>query len=498
MNNTKKKPSKQELEALNKVVDFNKESNDSKKDVIYTPAKDENLETEFSIEKIKARIRENNKNSLVWVDNQFSGFLDTEPPKDNGLCITENGGLDIPRRETVVITAPGGTGKSYFAFELALGLSSGLEIFNYTPKRPYKILYLFGEDPLSVIHQRAQNISIAYPKFKDADKLYQINKNLNVIPVRNMPLSTLKNGIQDIALTESWELVKEALAREKAKNSPIDILILDPLARFYGLRENSNEDATFFLNETLGYFQHELGFGITTIVIAHVAKGDQKQKGLDDLENVTARGAKSFIDSCRYHITLAKPTLEFVEKEGKKYGLTKENYKKYVMMKPIKVNFGKDDLPLVFLKKNSNGVLLMKDPKAETNLDAEELIYNWIYSYYNDDCFDVEIDNKKYKVEPGIIELPPKEQRDPITKNELSCKNKSDIDKKNTGEKEYKKKALYYFFALIQNKVGNLSQEIPLRLKNLEERKLIKKEIDKNSQRENIFLTGNGWKAVGK
>lgn len=367
---TIKKPSKQELEALNKVVDFNKESNDSKKDVIYTPAKDENLENEKSKVDGSQTREQIKRDILAWKENQADYFVFNDPPDTTGLC--NKSAWSFHERSISVLSAQGGTGKSYFLLALAMCFSAGVSYSEFEPKRPYKVLCLFGEDPIEIVHFRYRNI---FKEFGLEEHRSLINENLNVKSINDMRLAKYdqKNRIENL---ENTNLIREVLEAERAKGKSYDIIILDPLTRFYGLCENDNDDCVFFYDVVLGSIMKE--YNVSFILAHHLSKA-----GLNETNssNITPRGAGGFRENARYTLAMRGLT----NKEIQRFGIKEEQAIFYTALQPNKANYTKKSERIAYFRCNPNGVLVPTDFDTDYLAKVKEEVFSIICEYYDQD-----------------------------------------------------------------------------------------------------------------
>lgn len=435
MNNNRKKPSKQELEALNKVVDFNKESNDSKKDVIYTPAKDENLENEtreqkrLRIKQERLKAREDKLTQIFTRDpNQIVDFLNTEPPKVIGLC--KRPGWDIPKGVTTTISGSGGTGKSSYSLEKILCFACGVNYGYWEPIRPYKILAVFGEDDLNIVHIRAKK---AIKLLHLEDKVDLLKQNLYFISVAGWGFELVKyQNRERVVVDDNMDYIREYLEREIKYSSPVDILLLDPLSQFYGLNENDNGDAKFFLNDTLGEFCKY--YGTTNLLVNHTSKDSRKlRKGeeniptsIDTFDSMVApRGASAFVDNSRYNIGL----LKFQPGDAKKFNIPQNERKKYVIVKPSKVNYTEEVSEFMYLKR-VDGVLIPCNPQRDLNNVIEEKLERFFKIYYSAEyeSYDwVEFNKEGIPEIKKSAPLPPIQDRPRLSVRDIQYKTKDEV-----------------------------------------------------------------------
>lgn len=188
----------------------------------------------------------------------------TDIPDGKTEFILENW-LPFPRGTVSMIAAPGGTGKSWAASQIA---------FRYSDESQYsKVALWLSEDPAHETKNRAKAVAldIMHTPFSQY-------KNVHLITERPKPV--FYNGKYDA----------QRFYRMKKSLKGYDLVILDPMRSFFGGEENSNTDANIFM----GPFQDWAAEENITIIFLHHSKKD-KDDGMDS----KARGASAFIDACR-------------------------------------------------------------------------------------------------------------------------------------------------------------------------------------------------------
>lgn len=420
-----------------------------------------------SMEKLQARLTQENKLKLSWNDNQVSYFLDKEPPDITGLC--KGKGWTFPQGETTLLVAQGGTGKSYFLLGLMLAFASGIKYGEFDPKKRYRVLGLFGEDCEAVLHNRTRNI-IKTLGLDNEEYLYYLNKNFNALSVINMRLVEY-GQFQNPTITDNYNLLRDFLAKEESKKQPIDVLIIDPLIRFYGLNENINGEASYFVDTVLGSLQRE--FGITTILAHHIPKGD-KIKTIQDIEQISPRGASAFLDNSRFTVAM----MNVSKKEAKDCGIQEQDYKNYVAIKPIKTNYTSGVAKPSFLRRFDYGVLLPSNPEKDLNINIETELYSCLNDYYNKDEISYSIETRG-KLKTDSADLKQMEERKKLCIRDLT-------------KKDGKDKTINHVVDIIHARLRNIGlkklTDIGLRIIALAERKRLKIENVKGSNKQEIVL----------
>ena len=408
--------------------------------------------------RIQEKLIDENRQKLTWQDNQVSEFLRNTPPDMTGLC--KGSGWTFPQGETSLLIAQGGTGKSYLLLGLMLAFAAGIKYGDFDPKKKFKVLGLFGEDCQTILHTRIRNIITAL-RLKNEQFIKDLDKNFNALSVINMRLVEF-GGHQNPAFTENYNLLRDFLAKEKAKAEPIEVLILDPLIRFYGLNENDNQQAAFFVDTVIGSLQKE--FGVTVILAHHVPKAASKgftALTISDIDQISPRGASAFLDNCRYALAMMKVS----RKEAKTYGIMEDDYKNYVAIKPIKNNYTGEIASPSFLRRFNQGVLIASNPQQDLNVIIEDELLSCFVDYYTKDSIEVTTESKTGKIKTESVELPPKEERPNLSLRDL---------KQNDNKNETVRKVVDIIHQRLRQKgIKNLQKEIGLRVVSLEEDKKI-------------------------
>lgn len=237
------------------------------------------------------------------------------------------------------LVAPGGAGKSIFALQLAVWLTSGADLvgFGEAPK-DQSVAYLSAEDPLPVLAERLYAMS---ELLTDHQK-QAVEDNLLVMPL---------DGIRPNLLSPNWITALQGLAEEH------DLLILDTLRRFHGCDENSGTEMARLL-ENLELVASRTGCSV--LFLHHTSKaalwnqaGDQQQ---------ASRGSSVLTDNVRWQGYLATMT----PGEAKKYRITTEPISRYVRFGVSKANYHPGIHPRWFIR-GTAGVLQPVDLVAQAS-----------------------------------------------------------------------------------------------------------------------------------
>jgi len=202
--------------------------------------------------------------------------------------------LPFPIRTVSLITAPGGTGKSWFVQQLAIkAIQEG------TIKKAF--LWL-SEDPKEISKNRFNKVFDNVLRLDDQSIKSKID-------ISDSP--TIQFLYDDQRRVE----VSPLFSHFKVKLQEYDLIVLDPLIAFYGTDENNNSSARRFMQLFTDWANKEN----KTIVFIHHSTKNTTQ----------SRGASAFVDAVRTVYELDKiRDKEGVVKESNKrvVKLTKDNY----------------------------------------------------------------------------------------------------------------------------------------------------------------------------
>ncbi|RJR42493.1 MAG: hypothetical protein C4576_15995 [Desulfobacteraceae bacterium] len=273
---------------------------------------------------------------LTPEQTSISQFVRTEPPETEYLI------EDIlPKRIVGAIIGMGGVSKSYFEITLGIGLATGKPVLkHFKPVSPVKVLALFGEDPDTEIHRRLYfTVNHTFPDLEpEAQALLIENLHLKSVMGQIGPLMQLDQG--NPARSRYFEWLHKTIEAHKG----LDVLILDPKSRFYGLDENSNDHATQWV-ACLEELSRE--FGLTILFSHHVNKASGGA-----LLQSSARGGSALVDACRWVANLR--TMD--EQTAKRYDL--EDFRAYVEFDVSKSNYAPQLPGTIYFRRGEHGVLV--------------------------------------------------------------------------------------------------------------------------------------------
>lgn len=271
----------------------------------------------------------------------------------------------LPLGSVGAMIAPGGTGKSYWALELAMAVATPLaDVAGLNPAMHGDVLYLNGEDVPSQLMKRlaflGQRIT---PEARNA-----LHENLQVGSTVG---EFMDLGVQPRGGSGDTDI--ETLAGH-CKN--YTLIILDTLSRYHRLEENDNGQMSRLVSQ-LEFLATNSG---AAVMFLHHTNKTAIREG-DTESQAAARGANSLIANIRYASFLVKMT----EHEATKFGVAPENRWRYVRYGIAKQNYGLPQEDRWF-ERRDGGVLVpanlatMKlEPQPHSRKDQ---VYNGEYTEY--------------------------------------------------------------------------------------------------------------------
>jgi len=252
------------------------------------------LESNMTGVELQARLSNKTEALSKNIDLELLEINNIDSIEDKEVDFICKSWLPIPIRTVSLVTAPGGTGKSWFVLQLAIrAIKEG--------KIKKSFLWL-SEDPKEISKNRFNKVFDKVLKEEDMSIKSKID-------ISDSP--TIQFLYDDQRRIE----VSPLLAHVKVKLQEYDLIILDPLIAFYGTDENNNSSARRFMQLFTEWANKE---NKTIIFIHHSTKNSTQ-----------SRGASAFVDAVRTVYELDKiRDNDGKEKESNKriVKLTKDNY----------------------------------------------------------------------------------------------------------------------------------------------------------------------------
>lgn len=283
-------------------------------------------------------------------------------------------------RNVALLAGQPGTGKSILSLLLGCGVACGRGLDGIFEPGGVKgrVLVLAGEEDERIVPRRVRAIrnhlftdNGGFHDFnRDADEL-ALRENLIVIPLAGQSLRLLdKDGpgapFPTVAYEELTTLCKGI--------DNLQLIVIDPQSRFYGLDENDNSCSTAYI-EVLEKLANETGASI--LCLHHVGKGAKTWE--DNLHQYAARGASGFVGAVRAQLNLVTLTKD----EAKKVIRPEEEpgNGEYLALGFAKCSYGPPRQP-VFLRRLQGGVFEPVEPngRTEEEVQTETATLEWIKS----------------------------------------------------------------------------------------------------------------------
>ncbi|MGM0601377.1 MAG: AAA family ATPase [Candidatus Muiribacteriota bacterium] len=266
-----------------------------------------------------------------------------KPPPMEFIFYFDGVGL-LPKGIVGTVTATGGTGKTVFLMQLADAAAGVGSVGPLHVLRPIKTLCLFGEDSQEEIDRRQWNIC----KGQFPDQLHTASVYGEVGPLMKLDGNTPVRG-------DGFYWLEETIKLHKG----LELLVLDPKSRFYGLDENSADHATQWI-QCLEYLAKEYNL---TILFTH-----HSNKNLaGSVSQNMSRGSSALVDGCRFQAGLAQMSYEQAEKMG-------VNPRDYIFFDVPKSNYSAGAPRNTFFKRGENGIFEFEDlENKHVEAMAEEL-----------------------------------------------------------------------------------------------------------------------------
>jgi RecA-family ATPase len=220
------------------------------------------------------------------------------------------------RRFVSVLGAPGGTGKTAYAFVVALAIVSGLNLINEMVHEPGKVWIYNLEDPLEELYRRL-HAAVLYHKLSREtieDKLF-----LDSGRDRQLVTATVTRTGEVIVSPISDLIIAEIQRRE------IRVMIVDPFVRSHRLEENAN-DQIDIAAALWGAVADKANCAI--LLVHHFRKGGVS----GDAD--AFRGASALVDAARAALSLSGMS----EDEAKQFGISQDERWQYVRVDNAKLN----------------------------------------------------------------------------------------------------------------------------------------------------------------
>jgi len=292
---------------------------------------------------------------LTPAETQVCRYLTSEPAPAQFILSCR--GIPFMRQGVVsLLISMGGLGKTFLMLCLANALSSGNRWGCFEPEQAYKTLFIGCEDDTDELSRRLWTVG---------DGVFP--PNLHAVSMSGKIGSLMKLDGENPVKSEWFEWLRQTIFA----HLPLDVLLLDPLSRLYGLSENKNEDAVAFISalESLS-----IEYGINIIISHHSNKDSANQT---KAKQSMSRGASGFVDSVRFAMGLSEVSSD----EANNFGL--ENPENYFKLDVLKSNGSSKPESSLFFRKNPDTGLPEYTPISMVRIEALAMKFLTAFTEYN-------------------------------------------------------------------------------------------------------------------
>ena len=256
-------------------------------------------------------------------DGRIDRYLTTSPPKRRWLIKDL-----VTLGKAAAVIAPGGSSKSQWLLQLAVGVATGIPVADHWEiGETGSVIVFFAEDDEDEIHRRLERITYHLQMSGQGNALQGLEDHLFIFSTIGRDMLLTRRSLSGEVITTD---IVDNVASLAEKVPDLKLIIIDPAARFRGGEENSNEDATRFV-EALESLAKATGASV--MIAHHTNKGSYSADG--EQSQGASRGASALTDGLRWQMNLS-PASEAVLK---RHCLTPNNLRKYVMATVTKTNY---------------------------------------------------------------------------------------------------------------------------------------------------------------
>lgn len=291
--------------------------------------------------------KHNGRQFLDWdsLGLDVEGFLRTDPPPAEWVF------RDFLRAGTVGgIIARGGSGKSRLLLHMMLALAAGKPFGPFAPAGARRVLYLCGEDPQDVLHERIHAIARGMGLWDNPLSQRDILANFRAVSLQGTGCAMIgKSATGNLATTEFHEWLCASLE----SMGRVDLVVVDPMSRFFCGDENDNAHGTAFIS-ALEAIAKRAG---CAILFAHHSSKSAVSSG--NIKENTGRGASAIFDGARAMLSMGHRDAEDLGvacQGGKDQG--------FIELAMTKANYGPLWSKPFFFEKGPGLLLTPTDPQA--------------------------------------------------------------------------------------------------------------------------------------
>ena len=266
----------------------------------------------------------------------------------------------LPVGKLGVLSAEGGTGKSYLALELAISVAMGHEIIQgFTPTEPGGVLCLFAEDDDHVVSHRLRSIADGLSINDSTISGLLRSRRLQFINGQSAPILSF-DAFGGITRTAAFVAIHDQVRRDKYR-----LVVVDPLVAWAGI-PNENDNAA--MQAVASALIDIAGASDGAVLALHHAN---KQAGrARDLSQGASRGASSLLCAARW--VAAMQTLD--ERTAEDYGVPESEAHLYAEVLISKNSYAERSGQLTTLRRLPGGALQHVALRADRDASIAQAI----------------------------------------------------------------------------------------------------------------------------
>ena len=213
-----------------------------------------------------------------------------------------------------LVVAPGATGKSQLALDVAVSLSLGRPVAGglFPVSQPGKVVFLAGEESDRLLAERIR--CLLQPDEQGDPRLHD---NLILLPMAGESCTLLENARPTSLYHELRAIAQGAR-----------LVIVDPIRRMHGGDENNSSDMTRFV---VAMEQLAKATGSAVIGLHHA----NRASAADTSSQNAARGSSALVDGARWQLNLSRMD----EKTAERHMISETERLQYVALDFAKTNY---------------------------------------------------------------------------------------------------------------------------------------------------------------
>jgi AAA domain/Primase C terminal 1 (PriCT-1) len=250
-----------------------------------------------------------------------------------------------------LVVAPGGSSKSQLMLQLGVSVATGLPLADTLEMgETGSAVLLFAEEDTEDIQRRLHTICRQLAMTNKTEALNHLKSKLYVpsmVGKNNLMTYTRENG--EVEPTDYVDRLLQTIRELE----DLRLIVLDPASRFRGGEENSNEDATRFVEALEDLAQTT---GATVLVCHHTNKGSFSS---DEQQQTASRGASALTDGVRWQANLRTVTTS----DAKKLSISEDFRRNHLLFDVTKNNYAAP-IPPVLIRRGDGGFLTAVTPES--------------------------------------------------------------------------------------------------------------------------------------